>query len=340
MSARQRVPLLAVIIVAAFSAPYPSAQYGEVMTRAPFATALYAMPQGAAESACAAKCQQGYDRAMKVAADKVGRRGYYAAPGASDCPAPRQATTTTNACVAAYFACDGKCGTYDDKCKAPCVSALQTCCHANDTANIAHDRDVCLQTCSAAPAPSAGATVKGATIDTTSEWAALLDSTTTMLRALGQDPGDLDPTRLNEVRRSLAFMQVAAAMALNNGKFSLVSGGQGRLWLIKRDGTQIQIDPAMARDLRGLPSGVTGAESVARGEKVHLYLQNLGFSYKEAVDIWNGMALASTGRPFAPGEFMVFPADGGWPKELKGRFRTSAEHASIRGTINGGGDFI
>jgi len=85
---------------------------------------------------------------------------------------------------------------------------------------------------------------------------------------------------------------------------------------------------------------VTSDEREARGEKVLLYLQNLGFSYKEAVDLNNGMALASTGRPFAPGEFMVFPADGGWPKQLKGRFIASAEHASIRGTINGGGDFI
>ena len=56
-----------------------------------------------------------------------------------------------------------------------------------------------------------------------------------------------DPARLNEVPRSLAFVQVTAAMAMNNGKFSLVSGGQGRLWLIKRDGTQIQLDPAIAR---------------------------------------------------------------------------------------------
>lgn len=292
------------------------------------------------ESACAAQCQQNYDQAMKIAADKVARKGYYAAPASADCPAPWQAKTTANACVADYFACDGKCGVYDDRCKAPCVLALQTCCNANATANIAHDRDVCLQGCSAAPAPAAGAAGKVATADPKPEWAVLFDTTTTMLKALGQDGGNLDPARLNEVRRSLAFVQVTAAMAMNNGKFSLVSGGQGRLWLIKRDGTQIQLDPAIARDLRGFPAGVTGDEREARGEKVLLYLQNLGFSYKEAVDLNNGMALASTGRPFAPGEFMVFPADGGWPKELKGRFRTSAEHASIRGTINGGGDFI
>ncbi len=328
--------LLCLPLVAILTLPVSPAD----MARTPFATALDAMSQDVVDSACASKCQQAYDRAMNIAADKVGRRRYYAAPGASDCPAPWQATTTTNACVAAYFACDGKCGTYDDKCKAPCLSALQTCCHANDTANIAHERDVCLQTCSAAPAPAAGAVGKGATTDARSDWAALFDSTTTMLKALGQDAGSLDPARLNEVRRSLAFVQVTAAMAMNNGKFSLVSGGQGRLWLIKRDGTQVQIDPAMARDLRGLPSGLTGAESLARSEKVHLYFQNLGFSYKEAIDIWNGMALASTGRPFVPGEFMVFPADGGWPKELKGRLLASSEHASIRGTINGGGDFI
>ncbi len=340
MSQRHQLPLLAVVIVASFSTHDPSAQGADVMARTPFATALYAMPQDVVDSACASKCQRAYDRAMSIAADKVGRRGYYAAPGASDCPAPWQAKTTTNACVAAYFACDGKCGTYDEKCKAPCVSALQTCCHTNDTANIAHDRDICLQTCSAAPAPAAGVIGKAATVETKSEWVALFDTTTTMLNALGQDAGDLDPTRLNEVRRSLAFLQVTAAMAMNNGKFSLVSGGQGRLWLIKRDGTQVQIDPAMARDLRGFPPGMTQAERDARSETNHLYFQNLGFSYKESVDIWNGVAHASMGRPFAPGEFIVFPADGGWPKELKGRFIASAEHASIRGTINGGGDFI
>jgi hypothetical protein len=339
MSERQRLPLLAVIIVAAFSAPDPSAQAGAVMTPAPFATAPYALPQGGVESTCAAKCQQGYDRAINIAADKVARRAYYAAPASANCPAPWQATTATNACVAAYFACDGKCGTYDDRCKAPCVSALQTCCNANDAANIAHERDVCLQTCSAAPSPAA-ATGKDASVDPKSEWAVLFDTTTTMLKALGQEGGGIDPTRLNEVRRALAFVQVTAAMAMNNGKFSLVSGGQGRLWLIKRDGTQIQVDPAVARDLRGFAPGLSGAEGLARAEKTHLYFQNLGFSYKEAVDLWNGMALASMGRPFAPGEFVVFPADGGWPKELKGHFFTSAEHASIRGTINGGGDFI
>lgn len=339
MSERQRLPLLAVIIVAAFSTHDPSAQTGEVMTPAAFATALYAMPQGVVESACAAKCQQGYDRAMNIAADKVPRRGYYAGLMSQDCPAPWQAKTTTNACVAAYFACDGKCGTYDDRCKAPCLSALQTCCNANDTANIAHERDVCLQTCSAAPAPAAGAVPpppppgsdqsKGATIDRRSEWTSLLKIANAMLDTVGLDK--LDADQFDDMRRTLAFLQVRASMALHGSKYTVVSGGAGRLWLLTADGKQVLLHPAQSDMMRG------GVWYGTEYQNTLTALTTLaGLSPAEAFDCIRQVRLANQGKGFGAGETLEFLPWQGFPTDA----RASSEFASIRGTINGGGDFI
>lgn len=349
MSERQRLPLLAVIIVAAFSAHDPSAQGGDVMTPAPFAAALYAMPQGVVESACAAKCQQGYDRAMNIAADKVARKVYYAGLMSQDCPAPWQAKTTTNACVAAFFACDGKCGLYDDRCKAPCKLALQTCCNANDTANIAHERDVCLQTCSAAPAPAAGAVppppppaIDSGTprLDKMAEWTTMLTATTRMLEALGSGIEGWDLERLNNVRRSLAFTQVMATLGRDDGRFAMVSGGQGRIWIVMANGRQIPLSGDTAALLR---TGMGGGSEV---ELVMKKLTDAGLNLEDAYTIYKNVSVYPMANPthrfgedFKPGDVWYFPTADGWSSEVRGA-RASSEHASIRGTINGGGDFI
>jgi hypothetical protein len=337
MSDRQRLPLLAAIIVAAFSAPDPSAQTGEVMTPVPLETARAAMPQGVPDAACVARCGAQRDRSVAEADLMLAGRKYFSGfssncwsgpPGSPQCAMLRQ--TCRDACAPKY----------DNACMAACEASFQSCCASNARVNAAHYYDVCVVECPASkaavppppPPPPGGDQSKGATIDRESEWTSLIKVANSMLDAVGLDK--LDSDQFNDMRRTLAFLQVRASMALHGSKYTVVSGGAGRLWLLTADGKQVLLNATQSDMVRGPAQGEWhGAEY----QNTLTALTTLaGVSPEEAKDCINQVRLANQRQRFGAGETLEFPPWQGWPAGA----RASSEHSTIRGTINGGGDFI
>lgn len=337
MPERQRLSLLATIIVAAFSAPVPvpSAQTGEVMTPLPFETALAAMPQGVPDAACVAKCATQRDRELAEADKMLAGREYFSG-FTSNCWSLENAPN----CAVVRQTCRDACN-YNDGCYAACSAAFQACCSANDKTRAQRYYDICVVRCPASkapvappppPPPPSGDQSKGATLDRKSEWTSLIRAANSLLDMVGLDK--LDPDQFNDMRRTLAFLQVRASMAVYGSKYAVVSGGAGRIWLLTTDGKQVLLNAKQSDMVRGPAQGEwQGAEY----QNTLTTLTTLaGLSPEEAKDCINQVRLANQRQKFGAGETLEFPPWQGWPTGA----RASSEHSSVRGTINGGGDFI
>lgn len=291
-------------------------------------TAQVSPPPPGLDVACVAKCQQTYDEHVTVAASKLSAKRYFVGPSASECPTPWD--TTRSVCAATFYACDGKCGVYDAACKAPCFSALQPCCQAADIGNAAHAREVCLAACpksAAPPEPPARPARMTTPPEPTVE--------RSMTREITVPREDFDSWR-----RSRALDQVQSSLWDMKASFAVVSGGDGRIWIVKSNGERVQLSTELAAALRLCERGYRNQSEERAYEAASVsslaLLRTMGFGPEDAGHIVYSIKMSGS---FKPGEVMYFPPDGRWPKEML-QLRASSEHSSIRGTINGGGDFI
>lgn len=305
-----RLLLIGTILVASASVGTPAGQVaGQVMTTQ-------------TDPACLAKCAGTRDRAVtaanKLAADKeyysVTSSNCWSLADAPNCPAVRQACR--DACAP----------TYDNACMAACEPPFQACCAANDKTRAEREFDSCVAVCPMVPVQQ---------IERRPEFTEMVNTATKMMQALGPNLEGFNPTQYNDVRRALAFMQVRASMAVHGSKFAVISGGAGRLWVMTADGRQVPLDGDAAALARGLVGGeMYGAAYQAL---VADLVTRTGLTKVETEDWIRQLRLAQgSSKGFKPGETLEFLPWQGAPTDA----RASSEHASIRGTINGGGDFI
>lgn len=353
MADRQRFSLLAAIVIAVVSVPTPAAQPATVMTPLPLETALAAMPQGVPDAACVAKCATQRDRDLAEADKMLAGRKYYSGLGSTNCWSLDNAPH----CPSIQYTCEGACK-YDKNCVAACSASFQACCDANAKTSAQRYYDICVVRCPASkaavppppppPPPPSADPSKGATIDRKFEFGKMLNYANTMLQAFGPNLEGLDLERFNNLRRSLAFMQVAATLAENGGHYAMVSGGAGRIWFIRPDGKQVLLDAKTAAALR--KPAYSDSEAATRTKEATAGMIAAGLSGPEANQILNNIAIYNGGARsadqfdtggFSPGAVWYFPGDGGWAKQATtNKVLASSEHSSVRGTINGGGDFI
>ena len=123
------------------------------------------------------------------------------------------------------------------------------------------------------------------------------------------EPWELNQTAEARGRRQALFDQVAAELARTNAASAIVAGSGGRLWQVRADGSAVLLQGAR-----------TAAEQeLQRGQVLYVGKGGAGAApvVKGTVDAgpppMNERSLAIAG---------------------------SSEHSSVRGTINGGGDFI
>lgn len=330
MADRQRFALLSALIVVVVSVPTPAAQSLEVMTAVPVGAVLAAMDldQAPPDAACAAQCQRVYDADMKSAARKLSEKLFRASGQGDDCDT--RWNTKTNACAATFQACDGPCGTYQADCKRPCLEALQTCCHANVVANAAHGLEQCVAKCPASKAPVTPPSPPPPTpptpkkpIDREAAWKSMVNNTAAMLQAFGgMQLEGLTPERFDAMRRELAFTQVTADMMAKDATYGVLAGGNGRLWAIRNDGTRFLL--AFPK-----PTGDEGADWDALRRAIK---QQTGLENFQVNNLLKVIDSARERKDLAPGTYYMCRAFD--------NTTASSEHASIRGTINGGGEFI
>lgn len=336
MSDRQRLVLLAAILISAVSVPASSAQTADGMTPA---------PQVTPDASCLTRCGAARDRRIA----ELKGRNYWSAFDGIQC---RPLAAGPN-CLAQRGACRGACGTA--ACIDGCNQPFQSCCAAADQVRVTQDYDACVVQCPASKAPAepvkhapAGDLGKGATIDKKAEFAKMLNYANTMLQAVSPGLDGLDLERFNNLRRSLAFMQVTAALAQNGGRYAMVSGGGGRIWILRPDGTQKQLDVKTAAALRRATPSDEDAD--VRDKEAMVGMIAAGLAETEAGQILSNIAVYNTtvlsddhfhAGGFPPGAVWYFPDGDGWSTEAtKNKSLASSEHSSVRGTINGGGDFI
>ncbi|TAK13232.1 MAG: hypothetical protein EPO35_10545 [Acidobacteria bacterium] len=271
---------------------------------------------------CAAKCADARDRKV-AAADKMLADKEYYSTSSSNC------WTLTNApnCTAIRATCQSACApSYTRACLATCEPPFQACCAANDKTRAEREFDVCVAACPLVQAP---------TLDRASAWKTLVTEANTKLATVGSDLGGLDLERFNDMRRALAFMQVRASMALHGAKYAIVSGGNGRVWIIRAGGQQVLLSEEMSRSLHNQADPRLGL--VDEEQRTSAALSQLaGITAEEALDCLRQTRIAAIRKSLDPGTVLEFPAWQGWPQGAL----ASSEHTSIRGTINGGGDFI
>lgn len=305
--------------------------------------ALAQAPPPGSDAACAAKCEQQYDRGMKWADETRSTKGYYMGLASSNCPSPWQSPATANACLVAWSDCDGNCS--QPACKTACKATLQTCCYAVDTSNRAHDRDVCQAACAKSapvvqPLPPSPSGVGAATSRPAPP----------AVEQVMRETVDRDR------QRQQAFAEVERGLRASNGNVAVVSGGDGRLWVVLSGGARVLLPPALAQLLRSKDAwAMLGQSSWAEAQ-----LASMGIPADATASILKG---AGGGGPsvndyvnFTPGQVIYFlpdtslstcvateppaRADMGLESIALGMRRRSSEHGSCRGTINGGGDFI
>ena len=274
------------------------------------------------DPACAAKCSSVRDRDV-AAADKMQAGKLYFSAFDSNC------WTLANApnCAAVRQTCRDACAPkYENSCLAACEPPFQACCGANDKTRAERAFDVCVAACPMVPV---------AQMERRPEFTAMVDHATRMLQALGPNLEGFNLTQYNDMRRALAFMQVRASMAVNGSKFAVVSGGAGRLWVLTADGRQIPL----SGDAAAMARGTVGGEmyGAAYEKLVADLVGRTGLTAVETRDWIRQIRFAhGSKKGFAPGETLEFLPWQGAPSDAS----ASSEHASIRGSINGGGDFI
>lgn len=149
MSDRQRLALLAAILITAVSVPASSAQTADVMTPLPPVAVLGAVDfeQGTPDASCLTRCGAARDRAMAELKDRkywsLFDSNCWTLTGGPDCAATRQ--TCREACAPKY----------DNACMNACETPFQSCCAANDRTRAARDYDACVVQCPASKAPPA-----------------------------------------------------------------------------------------------------------------------------------------------------------------------------------------
>lgn len=297
------------------------------------------------DSACAARCRSDYDRAVASAAAKLKERKYYQGLASGNCPTPWN--MTENACSTAFLACDGKCGLYDVACRRACTDAFQPCCHANEVLNAEHYRERCLGDCPKVAAPGPVGVLEKLESPRSKEAAAMRVNLAPFGPVREAAWEELQATKTaaertsDNERRQAVFRQAHADLSRMNGKFVVVSGGGGRLWIVRADGTAVKIPANLAGALRaGLGSDEAAVARTVAGLSAGMGLDaNDARRLVDTVVQWKTNMLTDFGEGFAPGQALYFPGGTGWPEQVM-RAHGSSEHATIRGSINGGGDFI
>jgi hypothetical protein len=340
MAVRQRVFLLLASMILAAFAPRPAAQPASPPVL--LSDVVVDEGQGTPDPACVARCGATRDREIAGAENLLKTRGFYAL-FETNCTEEKGQPLCTALRQDCREACAPK---YETKCMAACDAPFQNCCYSNGVAMAKTIYDQCVSQCpmskaaalGGGAAPAAAASVgKGTTLDKKSEWDKMLKTASTMLEALGPGIDGLDLDRFNDLRRMLAFTQVSARLGEMDGQYAVVSGGNGRLWVILASGKQVEIDESLCESVRGRNEGPDSmAKAMAAGDMLK---KAAGLSNEDIGKIFSAIEVAEIDG-FKPGDFLTFPKNGKWPPEIAKKYSASSEHSSIRGSINGGGDFI
>lgn len=283
--------------------------------------------RGSIDLECAAECQKEYGRGAGIAEGILQRRGYSYSASSTNCSTAWDSTRYQ--CAVDHEVCTSRCALSDAACKSPCSAAFQACCYTTALGNADHYRAECLKGCARRTAAEA-ATQAGMT---PRETVALAQEAMESLRTDAEKASD-------EALRQKAFEEARAKLVEKRAAFALLVGGAGRLWIVRADGAPVLLSRAN-RDLlrRGAPAD---PEKAVQGL---LAQADLGLSGAEARNIVNALQQwpMVTGTQMTAelkaGDGLYFPPGEMAPEELR-RAIGSSEHASIRGTINGGGDFI
>ena len=336
MSHRRHIAALTMAVLALLA---PRAETAGIVAMSPVPDAeTSAFLDGAAatldasdqDASCVAACAATRDRLVAGAEKIRNEKGFYSSFD-SNCWTP----TGTN-CVAPRNQCLAGCSKNDSACRAACNDTFQSCCFSGRVAVEQRDYSACVAKCPAGrPASSSGERPAAAT--STPPPASAPErkrALAPLLTSLGApDLSDASLAELSQaaydaLRRELAFAQVSIGLARHGAQHALVSGGGGRLWVVNADGSRHPLDPATAQLLR---SPVTSTSDLGAWQrKVEAGLAACGVDRTDAIPF---ISAANTGLGT-----MAFPA--GEVVYFRSPLFASVEHFSIKGTINGGGDFI
>jgi hypothetical protein len=337
MAHRHHLSLWVSILVTAMSIPAPAALTAEVMTPVPPGAILAALDleQTVPDAACVSRCAASRDQSIAWANKTLGEKGFYSV-FSSNCTEEKGQPKCATLRQACKDACAPK---YDNSCMAACEAPFQTCCHANKVAWENSNYNECAAQCPTvkAPAPQAGMNVRADPPKATDAALNLAFKTwgKEMLVAWEayQATRPAADRAADDARRLEAFNEVRGEMTKKHASFSVVSGGGGRLWILRANGDArlMDIDDA-AYFRRGAELGASGVDAALA--------QRLGLSTDELVQFSSTVQQWSDfGNDFKSGQVLLFR-----PGESGGRGmpvrKGSSEHSSVRGTINGGGDFI
>ena len=148
---RRRFSLLSAIAVAAASLPAPAAEPAEVMTPLPPDVRFAAVDQGAPEAACVARCAAVRDRGI-AEANRLQESNKYSSKFDSNCWALPGAPNCAGARQACWDACAPK---YDNACMGACNAPFQACCAANAKDIERNHYDACVGQCPKGKEPAA-----------------------------------------------------------------------------------------------------------------------------------------------------------------------------------------
>lgn len=335
MADPRRLSLLIAITLAVTAAPSPAAFTADTLTPVPAEAMLAALDldQGTPDPACVADLAAARDRSIASAEALMKARGFFS-KFSSNC-----SEYGDRKCTAVRNSCQALCGPKpDDACLAACDATFQNCCYTGAVAfeewwfgeKVKQCPKVATRMTPPAAEPRPATRDAGPTepVDKKRALADMLQGVNKMVDALGPNIDALDTERFNSVRRTLAFAQVSVGLAQHGAKYALVSGGNGRLWIVGKDGMPHQVDQATAKLLRA-PS-VPNADIAAWQQAVVAGLGACGLDRTDAIPLINAANTGFGSLAFPAGDVLYF----------RDPLVASTEHFSIKGTINGGGDFI
>lgn len=346
MAHRHHAPLWVLLLLAIPSLPARAVPANDAMTPVPAATWLAALgpEQTVPDAACAAKCAADRDRSIAWADTTLAAKDFYSG-FSSNCTEEKgqpKCTALREACV---NACAPK---FEASCMSACNVPFQSCCHANKVAWEHSRYESCVAACPtrAVPPPPALPTpppppVRNPLADASKQTDAALGlalasswgKATLVAWEAYQATRPAADVAADNVRRAEAFNEVRSGMAQSGASFALVSGGGGRLWLLRPNGETrlLSID-----DTAYFRSGAPNADlsrDLAMAPK-------MGLSADEFIQVvLTAKTWPDFGTDFKSGQVLRFipGQSGGQGAPVR---KGSSEHTSIRGTINGGGDFI
>lgn len=334
MAIRQRLSLLFVTFVAALSASEPTA----------VAWVAFDFDQGAPDAACVAKCAVVRDREIAQADRLLSSREYFSKFD-SNCWTLADAPN----CAVVRQACRDACApNYTSACMNACEMPFQTCCAANDRVRAQRGYDACVAECPAAKAavapPQPPPEPEGGRPSLTIAFSTAADARLAYeMKGWGQ--GKLDAWEAyqalrpaadrvaDDVKRKAAFDEVRAHLKETGATFAVVSGGGGRLWVLRADGPPLLMPTNIATYMR---MGAVGDPRVV----AQLLSKQINLAPDETEKLIQTIQLwGNFGSNFKSGQVLSFhPRKSG--AEGAPDSWGSSEHGSVRGTINGTGDFI